>query len=333
MKRVAIVGYGFMGRTHYGAWRKTRGAKVVAVCDKCLAQLTRRVEGNVKGVADNSALPPSVKVYEDYDALLSAGGFDIVDITLPTLLHCETAVKAMKSGYDILCEKPMALTVADCDRMLRTMKVTGRKMLIAHVVRLQPANEWLKNAIGAKTYGNVVAADFTRFIAPPKWSTRGADWFFDEKKSGGVYLDAHIHDVDLVLSLFGKPQRIKALSHRRDTGYVDHTSALYDYRSFVVTVESSFAASQSLVFDSAFRVFFERATVFFGGRYKDEFVVYPESGKPFSPKLKDKTVAYAAETRYFLDYIEGRNDGSRLSAATARESVSLAIKERAASQQ
>ena len=57
MKRVALVGFGFMGRTHYGAWKKCRGAKVVAVCVTNLAHLSAKVEGNIAGVADNARLP------------------------------------------------------------------------------------------------------------------------------------------------------------------------------------------------------------------------------------------------------------------------------------
>ena len=87
MKRVAIVGFGFMGKAHCGAWKKCRGAKVTAVCDSNLAQLTAKVTGNIKGAADNSTLPDSVRVFDDFNAMLAAGGFDIVDITLPTPLH------------------------------------------------------------------------------------------------------------------------------------------------------------------------------------------------------------------------------------------------------
>ena len=102
MKKVAIVGFGFMGKTHYGAWKKCRGAKVVAICDANLSQLTAKVQGNIKGAADNTAVPKSVRVYEDFDAMLAAGGFDIVDITLPTLLHPKTTITALKAGYHVL---------------------------------------------------------------------------------------------------------------------------------------------------------------------------------------------------------------------------------------
>ena len=69
MNRVAIVGYGFMGKTHYGAWKKAPGAKVVAVCDSNLAQLTAKTVGNVKGAADNSKLPKTMKVYDSFDKI------------------------------------------------------------------------------------------------------------------------------------------------------------------------------------------------------------------------------------------------------------------------
>ena len=118
MQRVAIVGFGFMGKTHYGAWKKCRGAKVVAVCDSNLAQMTSKVTGNIKGIADNSALAKTVKVWDDFSKMLEAGGFDIVDITLPTSLHPVMTIAALEAGYHVLCEKPMALDLKSCDRML-----------------------------------------------------------------------------------------------------------------------------------------------------------------------------------------------------------------------
>ena len=69
MKKVAIVGFGFMGRTHYGIWKRLKGASVVAVCDSNLAQITAKVTGNID-TADNSALPKSVRVYADFDEML-----------------------------------------------------------------------------------------------------------------------------------------------------------------------------------------------------------------------------------------------------------------------
>lgn len=327
MKKVAVVGCGFMGKTHYGAWKKCRGAKVVAICDVNLSQLTAKVKGNIKGAADNTAVPKSVRVYEDFDMMLAAGGFDIVDITLPTLLHPKMTIAALKAGYHVLCEKPMALDIRDCDRMLAAAKAAKRQLLIAHCVRFFPENIYVRQLVESGKYGKVVAADFTRFIAPPKWSPKGADWFFDEKKSGGVLFDAHVHDVDYIAGTFGRPKALMASFHRNRKGFVDHTTATFFYKDALITSDSSFAPSSSLVWDASGRVLFEKATVYFGPFYRAPLTVYPESGKSFSPKLPRKT-GYEAEIEYFLGMVEGRRQQAVLTAKDARESIRLLMEER-----
>ena len=327
MKKIAIVGFGFMGRTHYGAWKKCCGAKVVAICDANLSQLTAKVKGNIKGAADNSAVPKGVRVYEDFGAMLAAGGFDIVDITLPTLLHPKTTIAALKAGYHVLCEKPMALDLKDCDRMLAAAKATKRQLLIAQCVRFFPENAYVRELVESGKYGKVVAADFTRFIAPPKWSPRGADWFFDEKKSGGALFDVHVHDADYIAGTFGRPKALTAVFHRNAKGFVDHTTATFFYKDALITSDSSFAPSASLVWDASGRVFFEKATVYFGSFYKSPLTVYPETGKPFSPKLPSRT-GYEAEVEYFLGMVEGRGQKLVLTARDARNSIALLEAER-----
>ena len=327
MKKVAIAGFGFMGRAHCSAWRKCRGAKVVAVCDSSLSQLTAKVVGNIKGAADGSALPKSVKVYDDFAQMLSAGGFDIVDITLPTLLHPSTTIAALKAGYHVLCEKPMALSLKDCDAMLAAAKAARRQLMVAHCVRFFPENIYVRELVRSGKYGKVVAADFTRFIAPPKWSPKGADWFFDEKKSGGVLFDVHIHDADYILGTFGRPKCVSAAFHRNARGFVDHTTATYTYPDALITSDSSFAAAPSLSWDASGRVFFEKATVYFGPFYKNTLTVYPEDGKPFSPRLS-KATGYEAEVRYFLSQVESSKEGDILTAADARESIAFLCIER-----
>lgn len=329
MKRVAIVGFGFMGKTHYGAWKKCRGAKVVAVCDSNLAQITAKVTGNIKGAADNSALPKSVRVWDDFSAMLAAGGFDVVDITLPTPLHPDMTVAALESGYHVLCEKPMALDLKSCDRMLAAAKKTGKRLLVAHCVRFFPEYAFLRELVRSGKYGKVVAADFTRVMAAPKWSPKGGSWLLDEKKSGGLYVDAHVHDADFIFSLFGKPKSVLSRCRRSAHGYVDHTTTVYDYPGMIVTSDSSFAASDSLVWDASARVFFEKASVYLGEFNKKRLTVYPDKGRPFSPKLPDKG-GYEAEVAYFLRMIDGRlREGDKvLDADDARNSIALVLAER-----
>lgn len=327
MKKVAIVGFGFMGKTHYGAWKKCPGAKVVAVCDSNLAQIKAKAGGNIKGVANDISIPKSVKIWESVDDMLAAGGFDIVDVTLPTFLHPEVSIAALKAGYHVLCEKPMALALKDCDRMLAAAKAAKRQLLIVQCVRFFPENVYIRDLVRSGKYGKVFAADFSRFIAPPKWSPRGAGWFLDESKSGGVLLDAHIHDADYILDTFGRPDSVSCVVHRNADGFPDHTTSTFTYDGAVITSDSSYAAASSLVWDATGRVFFEKATVYFGPFYRNALTVYPDGGKPFSPKLA-KATGYEAEVRYFLDQVERGRPGDILTADDARNTIEFLAFER-----
>lgn len=332
MQRVAIVGFGFMGRTHYGCWHKQKGAKVVAVCDSNLVQLTAKVQGNVKGAADNSDLPKNVKVYADYEEMLAAGGFDIVDITLPTFLHPTMASAALAKGYHVLCEKPMALNAKLCDQMLATAKRAKGKFMVAQCLRFWPAYVYLKDLITSGKYGKVVAAEFTRYSLLPGWGAAGKSWFLDEDKSGGVALDLHIHDADMVNFLFGLPSAVTVRAHVRKDGVTDHIATTYDFTDKVVTSVGSWAASDSLGFEAGFKVIFERAVVINDGkRPNGGYEVYPAGGKMFTPKLSPRT-GYQNEIAWFLAYVNGevKLANAPLTPQDARNSVALVDAERKA---
>ncbi|MGN0852799.1 MAG: Gfo/Idh/MocA family protein [Kiritimatiellia bacterium] len=318
MVRIALVGFGFMGRMHYGGWKRIPGANVVAVCDANLKQLTTVSGGNLPGV-DATTDFTGVAVFDDYAALLAAGGFDAVDITLPTALHPATAIAALEAGFHVLCEKPMALSVRDCDAMLAAAGKARRTLLIAQCLRFWPEYVALKRIVASGRYGAVVAADFQRSSNAP--DPRGPHgWFLDERKSGGCLLDMHIHDADMVAWLFGPPASASAWVHRRADGVLDHAQLRYAYPDKIVTATVSWAVAKTLGFEASFRVVFEKATVVMDGRRERPFMVYPDRGRPFAPKVPKRS-AYEAEQRYFLDLVRGRADGSVLSARDARDAV------------
>lgn len=330
--RVAVVGFGFMGRTHVAAWQSLRGAELVAVCDANLAQLTAQVKGNLAGVATAQALPASVRIWDDFAAMLAAGDLDVVDITLPTPLHAPFACQALAAGCHVLCEKPMALTVADCDRMLAAARKARRILLVAQCVRFFPEYAYLAKIVKSGRYGKVVAGDFTRYMAAPKWSPKGGSWLLDEAQSGGLYLDAHIHDVDFIRSILGDPASLHSVAHRAPAGFVDHLTTTYTFANgAVVSSSCSWAATDALTFDAAARVFLERATVYLGGAYRAPLTIYPQGRPPVTPKLS-ATSGYAQEIAYFLACVRGRAPAHAiLTAQDGRDAVALACAERASS--
>ena len=120
MLRIGIVGFGFMGRMHFRQWKAIKGAQVVAICDANpnIKEDTKRAVGNIKG-AEGEIDFTGIELYQDFEQMLDKGKLDAISLTLPTYLHAECSEKALSRGVNVLCEKPMALKAADCDRMIQ----------------------------------------------------------------------------------------------------------------------------------------------------------------------------------------------------------------------
>lgn len=142
--RVGLIGSGFIAKQkHLPAWKKAAGtAEVVALCDPNAAQ------------AEALALEYSIpKVYTDFETMLAELNLDAVDICTPPRTHADLAVRALQAGSHALIEKPMAISTAECDRIIAAAQAAGRKICVAHSDLFYPsflkARELLaKGAIG-----------------------------------------------------------------------------------------------------------------------------------------------------------------------------------------
>ena len=195
--------------------------------------------------------------------------------------------------------------------------------MIAQCLRFQGEHACVKELIDGGRYGKVVSADFSRVSMTPGWSAGGGrSWFLDESKSGGVALDLHIHDTDLVNWWFGRPKAVSSQAHRRADGVMVHIATSYLYPDKVVSAVGNWGAVPSFVFEASFRVMFERAVVVCDTRRNPSFVVYPDKGKPFTPKLRSPD-GYFNELKAFLAWTCDASAKSPFEAEAARDSVAI----------
>ncbi|MEX0585005.1 MAG: Gfo/Idh/MocA family oxidoreductase, partial [Pirellulales bacterium] len=119
MLKVGIAGIGFMGMIHYLSYQRVKGARVVALCEQDKTRLAgdwRSIQGNFGPRGEIMDLSGVAK-YEDLDQLLADKNIDLVDICLPTAAHAPTATKALAAGKHVFCEKPIALTTGEANKM------------------------------------------------------------------------------------------------------------------------------------------------------------------------------------------------------------------------
>jgi len=164
-----------------------------------------------------------VKAYSSVDELLADGSIDAVSVCVANVAHCEVTVKALKAGKHVLCEKPMAITIEECELMVRTAKECGKRLMIGQNQRLAKAHAKAKVLIDNGEIGKVLSFR-TSFghSGPENWSIDPGrnTWFFDKKQAAmGVMADLGIHKTDLIQYLIS--QNVVASSARLVT--VDKT--------------------------------------------------------------------------------------------------------------
>jgi predicted dehydrogenase len=295
--RLAVVGLGFMGGVHLKALRSVAQVELAAVVSR-------------------HALEMAVKHYTNLDDALADPEIDAVDLCLPTDLHESATVAALRSGKHVLVEKPMALDVGSCHRMIAEAERAQRILMVAHVLRFFPAYRALQRAIDDRKLGNIRFATFRRRCAQPGWS----DWITDKSRSGGGAFDLLIHDIDMALRLFGAPSAISATGYEDAAAGVDTISTRLFYDSFVVEICGGWMFPGVFPFAMEFTVLGDRGVL----EFNSESRPLKRYGAGEEVPLANVD-GYAAEIAYFAECCRSGSQPSLCTPASSAESVRLAL--------
>jgi predicted dehydrogenase len=222
--RIGLVGLGFMGATHLEVYPRISELELAAVCtrdERVLSGDLSHIRGNFRV---STALDFShAHKYRVWQELVEDSNLDAIDVCTPTDLHTPITLAALKAGKHVLCEKPMALSEAECNQMIAAAKESHRVLMIGQVLRFWPEYEYLQEFVQSGTYGSVLSATFWRSCGLPDWSS----WLTVEERSGGAILDLLIHDIDQMILLFGLPRAVSA----KRLGGIDGLTATLLYRN------------------------------------------------------------------------------------------------------
>ncbi|HOB73719.1 MAG TPA: Gfo/Idh/MocA family oxidoreductase [Phycisphaerae bacterium] len=330
MIRVGLIGAGFIGRNHFNQYEKLGArARVVALCDlepDRRAGDWSKVGGNVADTQGTKRDLGNIRQYADWKELLADPEVDMVDLCIPTYLHAEMAIAALKAGKHVLCEKPMALTVEDCDRMLEAARDAKGKFMVAQVIRFWPECVYLRNCITDQRYGALKALHLRRQASTPDYSWRS--WILDPRNSGGALLDLHVHDVDWAIQLVGMPQAITAQGYQRTGGGIDRVTALWHCGpDRVVQLEGYWDMPAGFGFNMGFTAVFEKAAIVFDLASGKPLTVFRNGAAPETPKIEGED-GYYAEIEYFLSCVE-KNENPQISTPQeSRNAVAVALAEK-----
>jgi predicted dehydrogenase len=250
---VGIIGLGFMGRTHLGAYASTDGAEVRALLDPSMKAAAAGNLITAGGGVDTllATLPRAGSLAE----LLARPDIDLVSICTPTDSHVALVRAAIAAGKHVLVEKPTALDAAEIDALAGEAERSGVLVMPAHCMRFWPAWAWMAEAVRSRRFGVPRSATFRRLGARPAWSQ---DFYLDVRRSGGALVDLHIHDADFVRFAFGEPAEVEARGSRM------HVSARYRYtEGLVVEAEGGWMDDSSFTFTMTATITCDDATLDF----------------------------------------------------------------------
>ena len=261
--RFAILGCGHIGKRHAAMVLQNPEAELLAMVDSNL-----KLESEIK---DTFLVPFFSSLQEMQNAGLKP---DVVSICTPNNLHAPQAIEALNAGFNVLVEKPMALSKADCEDVIYKSMQAGKLVFCVMQNRYSPPSVWLKEIISSKRLGEIFHVQINCFWnRDERYYTEGS-WKGKKETDGGTFFTQFSHFVDIMYWLFGDITNINArfcdFNHKALTEFEDSGMAQFD---FIKGGTGSLNFSTS-VFDSnlesSMTIIAENGSIKIGGQYMNE---------------------------------------------------------------
>ncbi len=233
MLRIAIVGTGGIAHSHMKAY--------LALGSRCqVAALVDIIPGKARRFMEEFHL--SCDTYENHEEILPRGDIDLVDVCTPPYCHASISINALRSGKNVVCEKPMAASLEECDAMLKARDESGKLLSIIAQNRFRKPIRDLKALLDSGIAGPVRHAEIDSYW----WR---AHCYYDlwwrgtwEKEGGGCTLNHAVHHIDMLGWMMGLPQRVTSVlaNTAHDNAEVEDLSvSILEYPGALATVTAS----------------------------------------------------------------------------------------------
>ncbi len=189
MIQVGIIGCGQIAQLrHLPEYRNNTAVTITGLYD------------TIHGRAEDLAIEYGCKVYGSIEALLLDENIQAVSVCAANTYHAPITMQALKAGKHVLCEKPMATSLADCEAMAAAAETSGKLLMIGHNQRFSASNQVAKELIDSGEIGDILSFQSTfGHAGPEEWTGTSNPWFFDKKMAlFGAIADLGIHKIDVL---------------------------------------------------------------------------------------------------------------------------------------
>ncbi|KOF55960.1 MULTISPECIES: Gfo/Idh/MocA family protein [Clostridium] len=263
--KFAIIGCGRISYKHVEALVNNKDeAELVAVCDI----VKEKAEGKAKEYKDKIDLDVNIKVYTDYKEMLDKENIDVVTIATESGYHPEIAIYCMNNKKNVICEKPMALSIKDADEMIKVSKSNNVKLCVSHQNRFNKPIQQLKKALDEGRFGNIING-----TARILWNRnmdyyKQAPWRGTWKLDGGTLMNQCIHNIDLLQWMVGSEVEsvyAECDNFIRDIEAEDFGAVLIRFKNKAIGIIEGSACVYPKNLEETLSIFGEKGTVVIGG--------------------------------------------------------------------
>ena len=328
MKKVAVVGFGFMGITHTLNILNNPDLQLVAIVDNSLETIERNLTakgGNLSTGTIDPAVLKNIKRYSNFDECLQKEELDAVYICVHTNLHYDLAKKALMHGKHVFLEKPFSLNVKHAEELIDLSEQKKKVLMVGHVVRFMSPYQKLKQWIDNKELGELRFLSLTRFSGLPAWG----QW--KEKHiaqtSGGALFDLVIHDIDFASYVLGLPSEIECTYLPGSMSENDYISAMWSYedKNIHVKIEGGNIFHINFPFQAGYMAQFEKASVVYSTN-KGDIIQIADDNSISEVSAGDAMAGYYNESAYFTQCMINNTQPVECLPKSSLQSIQLSYK-------
>ena len=279
--KMAVVGSGHIGKRHAEMIRRNPEAQLVAMCDIL--------------PAGNLGIGSDVPFFSSIDHLLNSGiEVDVLNVCTPNGLHAEHCLKALEHKKHVVVEKPMALTVADCEKIIFKALQVSRHVFCVMQNRYSPPSVWIKDVVEKKLLGKIFMVQLNCYWNRDERYYSGKNWKGSPDLDGGTLFTQFSHFIDIMYWLFGDITDLQGkfadFNHHSLTAFEDSGFVSFNFVNGGMGSLNYSTSVSDRNLESSITIIGENGSVKIGGQYMND-VEYCNIKNYEMPKLAESSPA------------------------------------------
>lgn len=321
----SIIGLGRIGMRHAKISAEFEGSNLVSVTDIDKTQFELVKEVGLEVLTYNS-----IHQFIENDKNTS----DVICIATPNGFHTEYAMTLLNAGYHVVIEKPMGLSISDCEEVIRTMEETGKKVFVVKQNRYSPPSKWLKEIVSKKIIGDVLMVQTNCYWNRDDRYYSTSNWRGTRDQDGGALFTQFSHFVDIMYWVFGDIESPKAITknftHPDLEEFDDSGFAQFEFLNGGIGCLNYSTSCWDQNMESSITVVGTKGSVKVGGQYMNE-IEYCHVENYEMPKLPETNPpndygpfkGSAANHHYVIENVVNTLNGKEEATATAFDGMKV----------